>query len=73
MVEDWHSRMAAKEAAAMRLHVPGAMFAKCIGDVPVPNSPVMPPSVQAWESFVNGSPEDPKMPISPYDAASEML
>lgn len=65
MVEDWHSRMSGKEAAAMRLHVPGAVFAKCIGDRTPVDSPMPSQLATAWDMYVTT--EDP------YDAASEML
>jgi hypothetical protein len=67
MVEDWHSRMSGKEAAAMRLHVPGAMFAKCAGDVTPANSPMPSQLAMAWDLYV--APQG----LDPYDAASEML
>jgi len=64
-VENWHSRVASKEAIATRLYVDGETFAMLAGERTPEGAPAPGPLAQAWSALVTTQ--------DPYDAASQML
>lgn len=68
-VENWHARIAAKEAAATRMHVGPEMFVRMASPQQADGSPFPDQAsmqmAQMWAALVNTQ--------DPYDAASEML